>query len=196
MLSITQTKLHHLESNYSNYHSAWAQIYSSKENLALSKTITPQAYTGPVGFPKINTHLRQADAEDLSFAEDNSFDAVYSPLCFLLVQNFDVAIGEAYRVLKPGCPMAFTVWGNKKESKFFTIIEDTLITEGEIKEGVKGRSPFYLNDAALVISAMEKAGFKKCRSFEAFTPMFFNEWQNGEQLTKAMFDMMSGCVEP
>ena len=126
MLSITQTKLHHLESNYSNYHAAWAQIYSSKENLALSKTSVQQAHTGPVDFPKSNTHLRQANAEDLIFAKDNSFDEVYSPLWLHLVQNFDVAIGEAYRVLKPGCPMAFTVWGNKPESKFFTIIEDAL----------------------------------------------------------------------
>jgi ubiquinone/menaquinone biosynthesis C-methylase UbiE len=126
MLSITQTKLHHLESNYSNYHAAWAQIYSCKDPVTQSKTMLPQAHTGPVDFPQINTHLRQANAEDLSFSKDNSFDAVFSPLCLHLVQNFDVAIGEAYRVLKPGCPMAFTVWGNKSESKFFTIIEDTL----------------------------------------------------------------------
>ena len=92
--------------------------------------------------------------------------------------------------------MAFTVWGDKKNSKFFTIIEDTLIAEGEIKEGLKGRSPFHLNDKELVIPAMEKAGFKKCRSFEAFTPMFFNEWENGEQLTKAIFNMISGIGEP
>jgi ubiquinone/menaquinone biosynthesis C-methylase UbiE len=190
MLSITQTKLHHLESNYSNYHAAWAQIYSCKDPVKQSKTMVPQAHTGPVDFPQINTHLRQANAEDLSFAKDNSFDAVYSPLCLHLVQNFDVAIGEAYRVLKPGCPFAFTTWGNQPDSKFFTIIQDTLVALGEIKEGgkdeVKGRSPFHLNDKELVIPAMEKAGFKNCRSFEAYTPMFFNEWQNGEQVTKAI----------
>ena len=144
----------------------------------------------------MNTHLRQANAEDLDFAKDNSFDAVYSPLCFHLVQNFDVAISEAYRVLKPGCPMAFTVWGDKKESKFFTVIEDILMAQGETKEGPMGRSQFHLNDKELVIPAMEKAGFKNCRSFEAFTPVFFNEWENGEQVTKAMLILMGGIGEP
>ncbi len=43
---------------------------------------------------------------------------------------------------------------------------------------------------------MEKAGFKNVRSFEAYTPMFFNEWQNGEQVTKAMLSTMGGIGEP
>ncbi len=87
----------------------------------------PQAVHVRVRLPYDGHHSSyQANAEDLSFAKDNSFDAVFSPLCLHLVQNYDVALGEAYRVLKPGCPMAFTVWGNKSESKFFTIIDDTL----------------------------------------------------------------------
>jgi hypothetical protein len=117
-----------------------------------------------------------------------------------LVQNFDVTISEVYRVLKTGCPFAFTVWGNQPDSKFFTIIEDTLGAMGEIKEGpkdgVKRKSLFHSNDRELVIPAMEKVGFKNCRSLEAYTPMFFNEWENGEQVTKAMFSMMAGIKGP
>jgi len=49
----------------------------------------------------LTSHLQQADAEKLPFA-DNTFDLVYSCGVLFLVPGIDKAVAEIHRVLKPG----------------------------------------------------------------------------------------------
>lgn len=68
-------------------------------------------------------------------------------------------LSEAHRVLQPGGRAGFTVWGRRENSRFFTIIPQVLGKYG-IKSSNNERSNFHLSNRDLLISMMEKAGFK------------------------------------
>lgn len=52
---------------------------------------------------------QEADAQNLKF-EDDSFDAVGSAFGAMFAPDADAAVREMLRVVKPGCPIAMTVW--------------------------------------------------------------------------------------
>jgi ubiquinone/menaquinone biosynthesis C-methylase UbiE len=62
-----------------------------------------------------------ADAEALPF-KGGSFDAVIMNYLLLHIPDQDIALQEAYRVLKPGGHLAFTIWCSPPESPGLSLI--------------------------------------------------------------------------
>ena len=66
-----------------------------------------------------NIIYQQADAEALQFP-DASFDRVTCRFGVMFFPNVDKALGEIYRVLKPGGQAAFIAWGPLPKNPYFT----------------------------------------------------------------------------
>ena len=66
-----------------------------------------------------------ANNESLPF-KDDSFDCYISNLSLMLVDNYMNMLKEAFRVLKSGATLAFTIWGRKENIGFTYILEDVL----------------------------------------------------------------------
>lgn len=57
---------------------------------------------------------------------DNYFDVYISNLSLMIVSNHHNQLAEAYRVIREGGRAAFSVWGRKENSEFFTLIPQTI----------------------------------------------------------------------
>eukprot|EP00611_Tribonema_gayanum_P013993 TRINITY_DN25255_c0_g1_i1.p1 TRINITY_DN25255_c0_g1~~TRINITY_DN25255_c0_g1_i1.p1 ORF type:complete len:362 (-),score=113.78 TRINITY_DN25255_c0_g1_i1:603-1688(-) len=68
-----------------------------------------------------NVHVDVADGENLSQFEDNSMDIVTCTLGLMFMPNWQKAIAEAYRVLKPNGLYLATVWGPKEEMDYYSL---------------------------------------------------------------------------
>ena len=70
--------------------------------------------------PGSAVNVVQAPASKLPF-ENGVFDRYVSNLCLMLIPDFDAGLREAARVLRPGAVMAFTLWGRRQRSHYFSI---------------------------------------------------------------------------
>lgn len=77
--------------------------------------------------------------EKLNF-ENDQFDLYISNLCLQLCQDYEKAIEEAYRVLKPNGVITFTVWGKESESKLFSSIFTEVFTRYNLDTSFDKRS--------------------------------------------------------
>lgn len=103
--------------------------------------------------------LRVANAEELPYP-DASFDRYFSNLTLMLVPDADKAIREAFRVLKPGGLVGFTVWGNPAESPMFTLFPQCLAAVAPSAAAPPVRSNFYLSqDPEATKKRFQAAGF-------------------------------------
>lgn len=73
----------------------------------------------------------QGDAEALPYA-DRSFDAVVSNFGIHHVPRPVMALREAYRVLRPGSALAFTIWAAPDENAAWKLVFDAVRREGEM----------------------------------------------------------------
>ena len=186
-LSETITKLTHLESNYKeNYQQALNDIKTNR-----IEKITHRKYEGDVvKFENLNTKIGIGNAEELNteIYPDNFYDVVLSNHVLHLVTNTESMLKEAFRVLAPGGRAAFTVWGPKEGSEYFTVFENCLMKFERFKEIIEktnARSPWHLNDRNKVLNTMETIGFKDCKSIELFTFFDFSSGdKQKEQLKK------------
>lgn len=72
-----------------------------------------------------NIQFYQCPAEQLPFT-DNSFDAAVSRLSAMFFPDMLAGLRETIRVVKPGGPVSFLVWGVKEVNPFFSAVSTVL----------------------------------------------------------------------
>lgn len=106
--------------------------------------------------PTIEWVLCGAEALEL---EDASFDCVMSQFGMMFFQDRPKAVGEMFRVLKPGGSLAIAVWDSLERNPIYRGI--ILVLEKEVGTAAANalRLPFCLGDSDIVSSELEVGGF-------------------------------------
>jgi len=108
-------------------------------------------------FPKCRFAVGDAQALDL---ESGSYDAAICNFGVFHIEEPELAINEAARVLKAGGRYAWTQWQGPEKSAFFGTIFKAVTTHAKIDVGIPpAPSPFRFSDEEVAIAAMNVAGF-------------------------------------
>lgn len=109
-------------------------------------------------YPEVR--FEQADAEALPF-EPGTFDAVVNAFGMCHLPNPDVALGEAFRVLKAGGRIAFAVWDVPERAVGFGAVYAAIRAHGSLDVGLPvGPNFFLFSDPDRSIAALREAGFE------------------------------------
>jgi SAM-dependent methyltransferase len=108
-------------------------------------------------YPRIR--FEQADAQALGFPED-TFDAVVCGFGICHLPDPDRALREAFRVLKRGGRVAFTVWDVPERAVGFGAVYGAIRDHGSVDVGLPdGPSLFLFSDPVQSSRALLAAGF-------------------------------------
>jgi ubiquinone/menaquinone biosynthesis C-methylase UbiE len=103
--------------------------------------------------------FEQADAEALPFDPD-TFDAVVNAFGMCHFPNPEIALQEAFRVLKHGGRVAFTVWDAPEHAVGFGAVYAAIRAHGSMDVGLPAGPNFFLfSDPEHSMEALVKAGF-------------------------------------
>ena len=117
----------------------------------------PQVRMARENYPTVR--FEQGDAEALPFDPD-TFDAVVNAFGMCHFPNPDVALQEAFRVLRRGGRMAFTVWDTPERALGFGAVYAAIRAHGSMDVGLPAGPNFFLfSDPGQSTKALLKAGF-------------------------------------
>ena len=103
--------------------------------------------------------FEQTDAEALPFGAD-TFDAVVNAFGMCHLPNPGIALLEAFRVLKSGGRVAFTVWDMPERAVVFGVIYAAVSTHGSMDVGLPiGPNFFLFSSPDASMNALRDAGF-------------------------------------
>jgi SAM-dependent methyltransferase len=106
--------------------------------------------------------IHECDAGNLPF-ENEAFDAVVSNYGVLHFPEPEQFFREAFRVLKRGGRLAFTVWDVPQETKLFGAVLGAISTHGSLDVGLPpGPNMFLFTDPSVCEKALSAAGLTDC----------------------------------
>jgi len=115
--------------------------------------------------PLVDVH--EGDAENLPF-DDCRFDAVVCSLGILHFARPERAVGEAFRVLKPGGRYAFTCWTAPSANPFLELIIGSIQRHGTLDVDLPAGPPlFRFSDPAECENVLNEAGFTETAVIKA-----------------------------
>lgn len=108
-------------------------------------------------FPGVE--FQEGDAEELPFPSA-SFDAVVINFGMLHLARPDQALAEAWRALRRGGKLAFTVWAKPEEAIGFAIVLRAIQTHGDMNVPLPPGPPFFrFSETEECVKALHAAGF-------------------------------------
>jgi SAM-dependent methyltransferase len=109
-----------------------------------------------------NIEWREADAARLPFA-DGQFGAVVCAFGFMFVPDKNAAFSEAFRVLKTGGRLLFSVWDRIEENPHALANRDLIERLFPGDEEMRFTVPFDMHDPALLRELLTRARFADIR---------------------------------
>jgi ubiquinone/menaquinone biosynthesis C-methylase UbiE len=104
--------------------------------------------------------FRRADATDLPF-DAAEFDAVVCQFGVMFFPDKAAAMSEAFRVLKPAGTFLFNVWDRMEANEISLAVHEAVSETFPDDPPQFYRVPFGFNDAAVIRSLLEDAGFTR-----------------------------------
>ena len=137
----------------------YAAGMAARRGAAVTGIDFSSAMIGKAGalFPQVRFHI--GDAQALPFA-DSAFDAATINFGMLHFEKPEAALSEAYRVLRGGGKIAYTVWAEPQQCEGFAIVYSAIKEYGTFDVALPPGPPFFrFSDQAESIRALRDAGF-------------------------------------
>ena len=103
----------------------------------------------------------EGDAERLSYA-DATFDAVVANFGIHHVPRPQLALREAYRVLRPGCRVAFSFWAEPSDNTAWKLVFDAVGRHGDRAAARTPPPGGGFGTSAQCVDALRAVGFSNC----------------------------------